>query len=149
MPRTGRIAPGGMVFHAINRAVARLPLLVKDDDYLAFEKVLDEALERHPTRLLGYCLMPNHWHMVLWPRKDGELMAFLRWVARLHRWPISMPPQWLARVNRPQREAELAALRSVNRGAPFGSPAWQRRTARRLGLQYTLRPRGRPRKAKQ
>ena len=46
-----------------------------------------------------------------------------------------------------QSEAELAALReSVRRGRPFGDVAWQRRTARRLGLESTLRPRGRPRK---
>ena len=44
MPRIARVAPGGIVFHAINRAVARLPLLQKPADYLA-EHVLDEALD--------------------------------------------------------------------------------------------------------
>jgi len=42
------------------------------------------ALRRFPIRLLAYCLMPNHWHMVLWPRKDGEVTAFLRWLTLTH-----------------------------------------------------------------
>lgn len=88
MPRGPRYAPGGLVYHALNRAVARLPLFEKDGDYAAFERVLALALAKHPTRLLGYCLMPNHWHMVLWPRRDGELTAFLRWLTHTHtmRW---------------------------------------------------------------
>src|SRR5437870_4093756 len=86
MPRQPRAAPGGFVYHALNRAVARLPLFQKDGDYDAFERVLAEALAEHPTRLLAYCLMPNHWHFVLWPRRDGELTAFLRWLTHTQRW---------------------------------------------------------------
>ena len=88
MPRTPRSAPGGYVYHALNRGVARLPLFEKDGDYAAFERVLAEALAQHPTRVLGYCLMPNHWHFVLWPERDGELTAFLSWLTHTHtqRW---------------------------------------------------------------
>src|SRR5437016_8795326 len=88
MPRQPRSAPGGFVYHALNRAVARLPLFEKDGDYAAFERVFALALEKHPIRLLSYCVMPNHWHMVLWPKKDGELTAFLRWLTHTHtmRW---------------------------------------------------------------
>jgi putative transposase len=88
MPRTARAAPGGYVYHALNRAVARLPLFQKAADFDAFERVLAEACALHPTRLLAYCLMPNHWHVVLWPRADGELTAFLRWLTHTHtmRW---------------------------------------------------------------
>src|SRR5947207_1789792 len=88
MPRRPRVAPGGYVYHALNRAVARLPLFQNNGDYEAFERVVDEALARHPIRLLAYCLMPNHWHFVLWPEKDGELTAFLRWLTHTHtqRW---------------------------------------------------------------
>ena len=56
----------------------------KDEDYAAFERVMAEAYERTPTRILAYCLMLNHWHFVIWPKKDGELMAFLRWLANTH-----------------------------------------------------------------
>jgi putative transposase len=72
----------------MNRAVARLPLFQKDADFDAFERVLIEALEKHPTRILAYCLMPNHWHFVLWPKHDDEMTAFLRWLTHTHtqRW---------------------------------------------------------------
>ena len=222
MPRRPRIAPGGLIYHALNRAVARLPLFQKAGDYAAFVQVMHEAMDCHPTRLLSFCLMPNHWHMVLWPRADGELTGFLRWLTHthtmrwhahyhssgtghlyqgrfkafpvetddyfytvlryvernalranladraeqwpwaslwvrasgdaktkslLHSWPIPMPRNWVQLVNAPQTEAEEKALRrAVNRGTPFGSEAWQERIAGRLGLQYTLRPRGRPKK---
>src|SRR5205814_5019713 len=85
---TARHAPGGLVYHVLNRAVARLPLFEKDGDYQAFERVMGEALHETPMRVLAYCLMPNHWHMVLWPEHDGELTAFVRWLTHTHsmRW---------------------------------------------------------------
>ena len=61
------------MYHVLNRRVGRLPLFQKAVDYAAFEKVLEEAYERSGTRILSYCLMPTHWHMILWPRTDGEL----------------------------------------------------------------------------
>jgi putative transposase len=64
MPKRPRICPGGLVYHLLNRAVARLALFEKDGDYEAFERVRAEALTEHPTRLLAYCLMPKHWHLM-------------------------------------------------------------------------------------
>ena len=49
------------------------------------KRILIKALEKHPLRLLGYCLMPNHWHMVLWPEKQRQLTEFLRWLTHTHR----------------------------------------------------------------
>src|SRR5687768_11549777 len=88
MGRPLRAAAGGHVYHALNRANARLRIFFTDDDYAAFERVLAEGVARFDTRLCAYCLMPNHWHLVLWPRADGELSAFVRWVTLTHtqRW---------------------------------------------------------------
>jgi putative transposase len=88
MPRTARIAPGGIIYHALNRGCGRCSLFDKVADYDAFERVLDYAMERDPTRILAYSLMPNHWHFVLWPREDGELTRFLRRLTHTHtqRW---------------------------------------------------------------
>src|SRR5688500_5877209 len=62
MGRPLRTAPGGLVYHALNRANARLPIFQKDGDYEAFEHILAQAREHVPgMRLLTYCLMPNHW----------------------------------------------------------------------------------------
>ena len=55
--------------------------------------------------------------------------------------PSAPPTDWLQLVNQPQTEAEVAALRCcVNRGRPFGDPDWVTDTAKRLGLECTVRP---------
>ncbi len=88
MPRTARQAPGGMVFHVLNRGVGRMRLFEKDGDYAAFEQVLVETLAVRPMRVCAYCVMPNHWHMVLWPKEDGDLAAFMQRLSITHvrRW---------------------------------------------------------------
>jgi len=223
MPRTARIAPGGMVFHVLNRANNRAAIFKKDEDYLTFLRVLRDIQEKKPMRILAYCLMPNHWHLLLRPHRDGELGAFMQaittthvrrwrlhrgrvgeghlyqgvyksfpvqnddpfytvcryvegnalraqlvrraedwrwgslWQRRqrgwledyplLHDWPLPRPRNWAALVNRAPTQAELEALQTaVIRGRPLGSESWQRRTAKRLGLESTFRPRGRPKK---
>ena len=35
-------------------------------------------------RIIAYCLMPNHWHLLLWPAQDGDLSNFLHWVTGTH-----------------------------------------------------------------
>ena len=59
-----------------------------DADFEAFENVLAEAVERTGMRLLAYCVLPNHWHLVVWPRHDGELSEFVGWLTLTHtqRW---------------------------------------------------------------
>src|SRR5207248_1770643 len=88
MPRTARQTPGGYVYHALNRGTARLTLFRKPADSDAFLRVLDAALEKHPLRILGYCLMPTHWHFVVWPEANAQLSAFFRWLTLTHsvRW---------------------------------------------------------------
>ncbi len=89
MGRPKRTADGGLIYHVLNRANARMRIFEKPEDYSAFERVLEEAVwERTKTRLLAYCLMPWHWHMVLWPRSDGELSRFTGWLTLTHtqRW---------------------------------------------------------------
>ena len=65
----------------------------------------------------------------------------------LNAWPVDRPRSWLSLVNRPLPETEASRLKeSLTRGRPFGSDEWTGKTASRLGLQYTLNPRGRPKK---
>ena len=223
MPRRLRIASGGIAYHVLNRAAGRQDLFPKEGDYAAFIQVLEQTHKRLPIRILSYCLMSTHWHLVLWPEEDNELSEFLRlltvthtqrwhahyhsagtgpvyqgrfksfpiqqdehlltvcryvernavraglveraerwewcsparrrrgaepapWLLELKQWPVDVPRDWRAWVNRAETAAELDALRkSVKRSSPYGEAAWQRRTAKRLGLESTLRPRGRPR----
>jgi putative transposase len=91
MARRPRIAPGGEVYHVINRAAGRFRMLRTPADFEAFERILCAAQVKVPTRILGYCLLGNHWHFVVWPRKDGELTNFFRWMTHTHamRWRVS------------------------------------------------------------
>ncbi len=240
MPRQ---APGGVVFHVLNRGNERRTLFDNAGDYDAFVRVMAQTMRQAPMRLLAYCLMPNHWHLVVWPTAEGDLGRFMqrltvthvrRWREHRHAvglghlyqgayksfpveqdrhflvvcryvernalraglvgkkpqdksskddgsgperaeswrwsslwqrhhgleagteelpllapWPVACPGNWVERVNRPETAAELKAIRAnVQRGRPLGSEAWIAATAERLGLSFTLRPRGRPRKEK-
>lgn len=90
MPRRARSIVGGMVYHVINRAAGGQALFEEPDDYAAFEAVLEQAHEREPLRLLAYCIMPTHWHLVVWPRagRDDQVSEFMRWLTVTHtqRW---------------------------------------------------------------
>jgi putative transposase len=199
-----------------------MTIFADNEDFAAFEKVLLQAVGRLNTRLLGYCLMPNHWHLVVWPRTDNELSRFLGWLTLTHTqrwhahrhsagtghvyqgrfksfpiqhdehlyavaryvernalranlvrraedwpfgslarwlrgsaedrsllaaWPMPRKANWVEYVNAPQSEAEIAAVRhSVQRGSPFGDESWSEKTVRRLQLESTIRPQGRPKK---
>jgi putative transposase len=221
MPRTLRIVPVGVLFHILNRANAGATLFADAADYAAFERILAEATRRFNVRLLAYCIMPNHWHLVVMPCEEGELARFVHWITTTHArrwhlcrdtvgqghlykgsyksfpvqndshlltlcryvernplranlveraedwrwsslwrflhpnivdgvpllspWPVDRPSDWIEIVNRAETAAEFSDLeRSLRRGAPFGEESWRCRTANQLGLDATLRPRGRP-----
>jgi putative transposase len=223
MGRPPRITEPGVAYHLLNRRVMRLTMFEKDADYRAFERVLAESLDRPDApRLLAYCLMPNHWHLVVHARDRTDLSTWMQWVTVTHthrwhahygttgegplyqgrfksfpvqedghfltvcryveanavragladraegwqwcslwsrrasnaamtrclaEWPVARPQGWLAEVNRAMREETLKEVRqAAARGTPLGTESWRTRMAARLGLDLTLRPRGRPRK---
>ena len=88
MPRVARVTTGGVAYHVLNRSNARLALFECDADYALLIRTLAEAHQRVAMRTVGYCIMPNHWHLVLWPRGDGDLSEFMRWLTVTHtqRW---------------------------------------------------------------
>jgi putative transposase len=58
---------------------------------------------------------------------------------------VDRPADWSAFINETEPAEELLQLRQcIQRGAPYGSPRWTRQAAVRLGLESSLRPRGRP-----
>jgi putative transposase len=90
MPRRARSIVGGYAYHVLNRANGRLRLFRKEADFAAFERVMEQAFERIPLRILGYTLMGNHWHFVVWPRQrqHEQVSEFFRWLSVTHsqRW---------------------------------------------------------------
>ena len=90
MRRRARSIQGGLVYHILNRANARTAIFGKEEDYAAFERVLEQAYARESLRILAYCVMPNHWHMVAWPKRgsDTQVCEFFGWLTVTHtqRW---------------------------------------------------------------
>jgi len=88
MSRLLRADVGGVVYHVINRANARAHIFNTDKEYRQFEQILKEGQERYTMRILAYCIMPNHWHLVVYPKKDGDLSLFMGWITNTHtrRW---------------------------------------------------------------
>ena len=218
MPRSGRIAAGGIIYHVLNRGNGRARLFHKPEDYDAFMGIVLEVKETVAVQVLGLCLMPNHWHLALLPREDGDLSRFMLRVSTTHvrrrfahthdgagghlyqgrfknfpvqsddhlltllryieanpsraklverardwRWsslairrtgkpaglldrlPLDLPRDWERVVQSRWEEEELKTVREcVVRGRPFGDADWVERMSRKLGLEFTLRRRGRP-----
>ena len=206
----------------LNRANGRLRIFNKQADFSAFEQIIAEGLKRFDMRLCGYCIMGNHWHLILWPRNDGDLSNFMKWitVTHSHRWhvahgtvgighlyqgryksfpvqsnayyltlmryvecnplraglvenagdwapgsfairqgadkpialsegPLELPRQWKRMVGNPDAIDDRVVDKidkSIKRGRPLGDDDWIAKTAGKLGLESTIRPRGRPRK---
>jgi putative transposase len=84
MGRPRRTQVGGLVYHALNRANGRAQIFENAGDYAAFLRVLRDAQVEHPMRLLFYCVMSNHWHLVLWPERDRSLSPFVGWLTLTH-----------------------------------------------------------------
>lgn len=218
MARRARSVYGGEIYHVLNRGNCRMRIFHKRADYLAFMRLLEQGRQRTGIRILAYCLLPNHWHLVLWPRKAADLAAFVGWVSnthvrrwRQHRhsvgeghlyqgrfkslpaqekglhevlryvegnprraklvaraedwpysslyagehrpedrveltpWPLPRPQDWARRVNEPIAAEELNRLRlHLLRDRPYGDAEWVAAAAKRMGLEWTLRDRGRP-----
>jgi putative transposase len=218
MPRIRRVFPPGAAHHVLNRGNNRRTIFHKEGDYRAFLRLLAEAEDRYPVRLLYYCLMPNHFHFEVWPETPDALPVHMRWLMNAHvrqyhqhyetcgtghiyqgryknfpiqtdrhlltvaryieanplraglvrraedwRWsslstddsverprltagPTGRPENWQEWVNAGVEDRELNALRqSVRRGRPFGQAGWVSQIAVTYGLDFTIRPPGRPR----
>lgn len=143
MGRAPRADIGDMVYHVLNRANGRMSIFKKMRDYQAFQEILQQAQKKYPMRILSYCLMPNHWHLVLYPSQDGQLAPFMRWVTLTHtqRWhahyknvgyghlyqgryksfPVQKDEHFLQLVRYVERNARRAALVEKAEDWPWSS----------------------------
>jgi putative transposase len=125
MPRAARASVGNQCYHVLNRGNARQQVFFKDSDYLAFLKAMAHAHVEVPMRVLGWCLMPNHFHLVLWPHEEGDMSRWMHWllnthVRRYHRHYHSSGHLWQGRFKAfpIQHDAHLlTVLRYVERNA--------------------------------
>ena len=88
MARTKRICSAGEVFHVLNRAVTRLTVFEKPEDYGAFMRVVQETWKIVPLRIYAMVAMLNHWHFVVRPETSEQVSEFFRRLTVMHtmRW---------------------------------------------------------------
>jgi putative transposase len=218
MPRVARGLVDGFTYHILNRGNGKQVVFHKEKDYAAFLTLMHEATARIPISLYAYCLMPNHFHMVVAPQVAQHLSIWMQWlmtshVRRYHGYhgtsghiwqgrfksfivkqdnhllnvlryveanpvragmvnsakdwpwsshqlriegiqsplisalPVELPDKWASLVNESFAPRDLEILRkSVSRQTPYGDLLWQGAICMRLGLESTIRPRGRPKK---
>ena len=84
MTRPLRVDVGGEVYHCINRAMGRQIIFKEDKDYQIFESILQEVVDITGMRILAYSIMPNHFHLVLYPENDGDLSDFMKRITVTH-----------------------------------------------------------------
>jgi putative transposase len=84
MPRTGRAAVRGICCHVLNRGNGRAEVFHTQEDYAAFMDLLRQAGERVAVRLLAWCVMREHLHLVLWPRGDDDLGRYVQSLSTSH-----------------------------------------------------------------
>jgi len=84
MPRRPRSHLPTSYFHVMNRAIRKMPLFTRSRDYRAFLKLLGDGLGRHPVRLVAYCILSNHWHLIVGPADPTELSRLMHWVTTTH-----------------------------------------------------------------
>ncbi len=80
MARKNRFAAPGLTYHVVNRGNDRKVVFREHFDYIAFIELLSEGSRKFAVIVFGYCLMPNHFHLLLQPRAEGALSAFMQWV---------------------------------------------------------------------
>jgi putative transposase len=84
MGRARRVDVGGVIYHALNRANFASRLFRETAHDADFLGMVEDNFSFVPMRLLAYWIMPNLWHLVLYPRADGGLWKFLRRITLSH-----------------------------------------------------------------
>jgi putative transposase len=84
MPRTPRLLLDGYAYHVLNRGNDRRVIFKKSEDYQAFFRILAEAQQHVAMPIAALCVMPNHWHLVLWPQHACAIPAYMHWMTNAH-----------------------------------------------------------------
>ena len=84
MARAHRRTAPGAVHHVVNRGNRKHAIFHERGDYQAFLDVLADAVAKFEMRVIAFCIMRNHWHLLLWPGVDVSISAFMHWLTSTH-----------------------------------------------------------------
>jgi len=117
MPRPLRPIDDGLIYHVINRGNNRQNVFHKEADFKAFLAALGELKERKPFQLYGYCLLDNHFHLLVRPTGDATISRIMQSLLvshtqRYHRHYRSGGHVWQGRFKSPviQNDEHLLAV---------------------------------------
>jgi putative transposase len=121
MPRLPRSVADGLVYHALNRGNNRGAVFEDDDDRWAFLQALAKTQRRYPFELFGYCLMTNHFHLLLRPSAGQSISRIMQSLTvahtrRYHQRHGSVGHVWQGRFKSPLIQADehlLTVLRYI------------------------------------
>src|SRR5262245_18511729 len=111
MGRLTRPIADGLVYHALNRGNNRQTIFADAGDYRTFLASLRQTRERYPFDLFAYCLMPNHFHLVLAPHPGQKISRILQSLTVAHTWHVhrrhrSSGHVWQGRFKSPVIQAD-------------------------------------------
>jgi len=84
MPRIHRYLADGYFYHVINRGNGKQKIFHKDQDFAVFIQIMKEAKKHFSIDIFAYCLIPNHFHMVLMPNQPDHLSMWMHWLMSTH-----------------------------------------------------------------
>ena len=115
MARKNRLAAPGLTDHVVNRGNDRKIVFRQNFDYIAFIELLAEARRKFEVFVYGYCLMPNHFHLLIEPRAHGALSAFMQRVTG----------RYACTLRQQTNTVDTATCSSVASGTPQFITTWR------------------------
>lgn len=94
MARLARVVAAGVPHHITQRGNRRQPTFFGDDDYAAYRDLLAEGCRTAGVEVWGYCLMPNHVHLILTPQDPDGLRAALSEAHRRYSRRVNLREGW-------------------------------------------------------
>jgi putative transposase len=145
MPRPPRRTFAGECYHVLNRANRKAEVFHEAADYFAFLRLIEKVQERTAIPLIAACLMPNHVHLVVRPKGDGDLTRWMQWLFTTHarhyhekygttghvwqgrykHFPVQRDHHLLTLIRYVERNALRARLVARAEDWPWGSLHWR------------------------
>src|SRR5665213_527052 len=84
MPRIARGLLERGYFHVLNRGNHRQMLFRRSEEFVVFLDLLRQSVTKFEVEMWGYCLMGNHWHLVVSVQGTEELSRWMHWLCNRH-----------------------------------------------------------------
>lgn len=84
MPRGPRIILDNVYYHIINRGNQQQSIFLEDGDFNQYINILKSFKKKFGFKILGYCLMPNHVHLIVNTNQPSDLAKFMQGITQVY-----------------------------------------------------------------